>query len=271
MSFPETLPGQLLTSFTGGDTTSPRLTWYGADGERTELSGRVLANWVTKASNLLVEEADAEPGTKVVLDLPVHWRALVWALASWTCGARLVLPGAEDAVEDGEEAPDVVVTHRPGQAPGEDGADLVLAVALPALAREWDGAELPSGVVDAAAEVMTFGDVLGYVSEPEEDDVALVGDDLEATFGELATWAAGSGELTPGASDGDDDEEDEPDEHGDVRRAVRVLVSPRGMEQLLEQALAVWQAGGSLVLAEPGTPAEKLARIADEERVELRW
>ena len=287
MSLPETLPGQLLATFTGGDTSSPRLTWYGTDGERTELSGRVLANWVTKAANLLVEEADAEPGTTVVLDLPVHWRAVVWALASWTCGARVVLPSAEDVLDD-DEGPDVVVTHRPGEAPGEDAAELVLAVALPALAMEWDGEELPSGVVDAAAELMSFGDRLGYVSEPEDDDVALVGDEVEATFADLRGWAGGAAadelddvedlddlvEDEDGASfaDEDDDLEALDDFEGDDERAAaRVLLCPDSLEELLEHALAVWHAGGSLVLVEPGTRAETMDRIASEERVEERW
>nr|KEP23513.1 hypothetical protein DA06_07805 [Georgenia sp. SUBG003] len=238
------------------DGASPRLTWYGADGERTELSGRVLANWVTKAANLLVEEADAEPGTTVVLDLPVHWRTLVWALASWTTGARVVLPDEElDEV-------DVVVTTDPGTAPGAEGADLVLAVALPALAMSWDGPELPNEVIDAAAELMSYGDQLGYVSEPEDDDVALVGAGLEATFGELADWARGTLEL--GRPSGPDEDDDEPE-------PVRALVSPRDLAGLLEQALAVWRAGGSLVLAEPGTDGGVLDRIAAEERVDLRW
>ncbi|WP_127131951.1 TIGR03089 family protein [Georgenia sp. SYP-B2076] len=256
MTFPATLPGQLLDTFLSSGASSPRLTWYGVGGERTELSGRVLANWVTKAANLLVEEADAEPGTKVVLDLPVHWRALVWALGAWTTGAQLVLPGAEDVEDDVA----VVVTTHPDQAPGAGAADLVLAVALPALAMRWDGADLPSGVVDAAAELMTYGDRLGYVSEPEDDDLALTSDELEATFGELASWSAGSGELG----------EQEVEDNDDVTE-IRVLVSPTSMEKLLEQALAVWQARGSLVLAEPGTPADALERIAEEERVELRW
>lgn len=254
MSHPSTMPGHLLDSFLASGT-DPRLTWYG-DGERTELSGRVLATSVAKVANLLVEEADAEAGVTVVLDLPVHWRTLVWALGVWTTGARVLLPGAED-IPDGDDAPAVVVTSRPGEAPGEISADLVLAVALPALAMRWDGAELPPGVVDAAAETMTFGDVLGYVSEPEDEDVAITSDDFEATFGDLDEWARGSAELG-----GREDEED-----GDVT-PLRVLVAPRGIEQLLEQALAVWRAGGSLVLAGDGAD---LDRVADQERVELRW
>ena len=39
----------------------PAPPWYGDDGERVELSGPVLAQWVTKTANLLVEELDAGP------------------------------------------------------------------------------------------------------------------------------------------------------------------------------------------------------------------
>ncbi|MPV38066.1 TIGR03089 family protein [Georgenia subflava] len=253
MTAPRTLAGRLLDGFLQ-DGAAPRLTWYGTDGERTELSGRVLGNWVTKAANLLAEEADAEPGTTVVLDLPVHWRALVWALGSWTTGARVVLPGAV------ERSADVVVTSRPGHDPRETDADLVLAVALPALAMRWTGPELTGGAVDAAAALMTYPDVLGYVSEPAEDDVALLGADLEATFGELTTWARGSRELGRPARDTDDD-----------TTPVRALVSPADLDGLVEQALSVWRAGGSLVLAEPGTDEARLERIAQDERVDLRW
>ncbi|WP_330998305.1 TIGR03089 family protein [Georgenia wutianyii] len=83
---------KVLDLLTGDEPNQPRLTWYGPDDERVELSGRVLANWVTKATNLLVEEGEVGPGTRVLLDVPVHWRALVWAMATWCAGGELVLP-----------------------------------------------------------------------------------------------------------------------------------------------------------------------------------
>src|SRR5690625_3432893 len=114
----------LLDTWTSGQS-APSLTWYGPDAERVELSGRVLANWVTKAANLLADEADVTPGTLVQLDLPMHWRTAVWALAVWVCGGTVALPGAEGA------GADVLVSSRPST----EGAPLVIAVALPALAR----------------------------------------------------------------------------------------------------------------------------------------
>ena len=147
------------------DGGRPRLTWYGDDGERVELSGAVLANWASKTVNLLVEEFDAAPGITVVVDLPVHWRTAVWALAAWRTGTTVALPDA------GVAAPDVVVTDTPGQW-ADGGADLVV-VSLPALARRYDG-DLPPGAIDAASAVMTYGDAIAWVPEVDPDQDALV-------------------------------------------------------------------------------------------------
>src|SRR5690606_18769358 len=154
------------------DPGRPRLTWYGDDGERVELSGAVLENWVNKTTNLLVEEFDAGPGTRVVLDLPVHWRTVVWAFAVWRVGATVVLVAAEDDATTGGGAtrPDVVVTTRPERWTGMR-AELV-AVALPALARRFDG-DLPAGAVDAASAVMTYGDQIGLAPGINPDAAAL--------------------------------------------------------------------------------------------------
>ena len=145
-----TLPGtptdvpSLLWGLVASDPGRPRVTWYGGAGERVELSARVLDNWVAKTANLLVDELDADGDTVVGLRLPMHWRTVVWALATWAVGARLV----EDA------AADVVVTAAPD---GEPGQGRVVAVALPALARSVP--HLPPGALDYNAEVSGFGDV----------------------------------------------------------------------------------------------------------------
>ena len=46
--------------------TSPLVTYYDlASGERVELSGVTTANWVAKTANFLIDELDAEVGTRV--------------------------------------------------------------------------------------------------------------------------------------------------------------------------------------------------------------
>ena len=164
------------------------MTWYDTGGERIELSGAVLTNWVSKTTNLLVEEFDAGPGVRIGLDLPAHWRTVVWALAAWRSGACVVLGGAVSGS-------DVVVTDRPGSYPT---ADQLVAVALPGLARRFDG-ELPGGAIDAAGAVMTYGDVIGWAPAVEPDAAALESDDASAIHAGLLGWATENSPTPDGA------------------------------------------------------------------------
>ena len=142
----------------------PRLTWYGTDGERVELSGRVLDNWVAKTANLLVEELDVEPGSTVVLHLPLHWRTATWLLAVWSVGAQAVVPAAADEL-DGRDGR-VVVSDRPHLVGGLVAAGGQLVVQpLPALSRGWEG-QLPAGALDATTQVRGQGDVFVASSGP---------------------------------------------------------------------------------------------------------
>lgn len=237
----------LLTS----DPGRPRLTWYGGGGERIELSGAVLANWVSKTTNLLVEEFDGGPGVRIGLDLPAHWRTVVWALAAWRCGACVVLgPDAGDA--------DVVVTDRPEF---YEGADQLVAVALPGLARRFDGA-MPAGAVDAAGAVMTYGDVIGWAPGVDRGAPALegpgVGADAPASaalgsvapgsvaHAALVAWALG-GTRTPAGS-----------------RSLVAAGPDRdvGVAAALREVLGVLTGAGSVVLVDPAT-ADELAADPD--------
>ncbi|QHT58322.1 TIGR03089 family protein [Cellulomonas sp. H30R-01] len=217
----------------------PRLTWYSADGERVELSGAVLENWVNKTTNLLVEELDAGPGTRVLLDLPGHWRTVVWALATWRCGACVVLGGGEA---------DVVVTSRPAAHAGTSAP--VVAVALPALARRVD--DLPPGALDAASSVSTYGDALGWVPGTEPARPAWIADGELVTHADLVLHAA-SRAAAP-----------------DARRVLREAVDAT----VALDALAVLATDASLVLADPDlaarlrTDAEARDRLVGPERVD---
>ena len=52
-----TTVGARLAAFVAVDPTRPLLTWYDdGNGERVELSGATLANWVAKTANLLVNK-----------------------------------------------------------------------------------------------------------------------------------------------------------------------------------------------------------------------
>lgn len=222
----------LMTALRSGHSTSPRLTWYGPDSERVELSGRVLDNWVAKTSNLLQDELDAEPGMKLRLDLPAHWKSLVWALAGWQLGMELVLDGGDA---------DLLVTDKPD---GESGGsfDAVVAVPLAALAMSWPG-ELPSGVLDYAAEVRSHGDVFMAHTEPDPDLPALTGPGKAVRHSGLLDEFAASQEA-----------------------GVRLLVKGgEGLESALSRSLGAWKQDGSVVLVDPSV--EVTQHLLDNERV----
>lgn len=228
-------PHQALTDLVHEDPTRPAITFYDdtpgpTQGERIEISWRVLDNWVAKAANALQEGLDVQRGSVVLLDLPCpHWRACYWALAVWSVGATLTL--------DAHEGADVLVTTDPDSPTAED-ADEVVAVTLAGLAREFAG-DLRSGVMDEAKEVSSFGDGFTAWDEPEADDDALVHDGERTAYQELfgePTWPRGS----------------------------RVLVGPTSPRALLGHLLQALATGSSLVLVRGSEPATDDPRVASE-------
>lgn len=229
----------ILSTLRTAQATSPALIWYGPDSERVELSGKVLDNWVAKTSNFLLEELDAEPDTVVELDLPVHWKTLVWALASWQAGCSIALSADSGAAVR-------VTSKEPGpRTPGE----LVVAAALPALALSWPD-PLPAEAVDYAAEVRSFADTYtgpGFSNFPA---AALAGSSAEPAvpFGSLIS---GTGDTGTGPT-------------------ARVLLAPgdAGTRRILEAALGIWASGGTVVLTGEGVPATE--RMLAAEKVTAR-
>jgi uncharacterized protein (TIGR03089 family) len=240
---------ELVRRMVAADPGRPRVTWYGPDGERVELSARTLDNWVAKTANLLVDEFDAGPGVLVDVRLPPHWRTVTWLLATWVAGACAAVP------EDPSHDADVVVTADPAAALAE-GLDPVsiVAVALPALATSF-GAGLPRGVLDGSAEVRTRGDVFVPLGPARPGEPALtVAGSSPLTHGELlavAGWAAAAAGLAPGD---------------------RVLVPVRAGQDLdaVGAVLAPLAVDGSVVLASPALGEAELSRVAAQERVTAR-
>lgn len=222
-----------LLALLNTDPGRPRLTWYSGAGERVELSGAVLDNWVSKTANLLVEDFDAAPGTRVLLDLPAHWRSVVWALAAWRVGACVVTSTQDVAAVEGGRAADpsdgpslaadVVVTDRPSAHPAA--RDLVV-VTLAALARRYDGA-LPAGAVDAASAVMTYSDRMGW--SPAVDPAAPA---LATPAGTTSHAALFSPAVTG------------------TRGAERVLLEGFDLPHALREVLTVLAGSGSVVLVD---------------------
>jgi uncharacterized protein (TIGR03089 family) len=228
-------PAAVLAAMLASDPGRPRLTGYDdtpgpTQGERVELSAKVLANWVAKAANLLQDDLDGSPGTTVGLDLPAHWRAFYWALAAWSVGATVV-------VGDAARTTDVVVTTDPDAAAAvAEAAGLTVLVTLPMLARGNPAAAVD--VVDEARSLAGFGDRFTAWEEPEPDDAALVGDGSVRTYADVVS-------VRP-----------------DWGRTPRVRVSD-DLGRALCDALSAWAADGSVVLVRQAD-GDQSGRLAPE-------
>jgi uncharacterized protein (TIGR03089 family) len=214
-------PASVLAEILRSDPARPRVTFYEdtpgpTQGERIELSGKTLANWVSKAGNALQDEFDIGPGSVVGLSLPPHWRTLYWALAVWSVGATLDCAGGA--------TPDLLVCDDPDLATARTPADVVL-VTLAALARVHPG-PLPAGAMDEARELATYGDQFAATADPSPDDPALV------TAGELTAYRS----VVPEC---------------DWPEGTRMSLAG-DLAQVLRSTLAVWAVDGSVVLARNG-------------------
>lgn len=254
-AYDDHMPNSIAAILTAlaADPGRPRLTWYGADGERIELSGAVLNNWVTKTTNLLVEELDDGPNTVIALDLPPHWRTLVWGLAIWRAGGHL-LHAPPNAAADAS----IAVTNQPAGWLRADGTlpprlDLV-AVTLPALARSFDG-DLPARAIDAASAVMTYGDQLGWVPETDPTAPAISGigvGDTPVSHAALLQWAATNAGFAPAAG---------------ARVLLQLEHGAAALAGLLAAALAVWAADGSVVILAPSVTADLATDLPRRDRL----
>lgn len=149
--------------------TSPLVTYYDLDtGERVELSGVTTANWVAKTANFLIDDLEAEIGTRVRIGLPTHWLRIVWILSAWQVGAVVVERDARIAVT----GPDLAA----------DEPERVASALLPFGVRF---PQPPQGFWDIGAEVPSHPDIYLGLSFPSADDEAIELTGLAGTHADL--------------------------------------------------------------------------------------
>jgi uncharacterized protein (TIGR03089 family) len=149
-TFPQLLDRRLVR-----DPGQPLVTFYDdASGERTELSVKTFANWVSKTANLYADELMLDPGDTVRVSLPTHWLGPVFLGAALTVGLEL-----------GDDAAVAVV--------GPDGlasagtATVVACSLLPFATRFRD--PLPAGVLDHGSLWPGQSDVFSATDAPDLD------------------------------------------------------------------------------------------------------
>ena len=166
------------------------------------------------------------------LRMEPHWRSLVWALAAWQAGVTVRLDTAGPA-------PDV--WSPPTRSCWPATARTRYWWPRAHLQLRWPG-EVPDGVLDYAAEVRSYADAYLGLDTLAADGMALEYDGGDLTFGELL------GQPAP----------------------ARVLLVPAqtAWPEVLREALATWQGGGTVVLVH--ADVEVSQRLLDSERVSAR-
>jgi uncharacterized protein (TIGR03089 family) len=151
-----TLPA-LLQRRLLADPGQPFVTYYDdSTGERTELSVKTWANWVSKTANLFVDELMLDPGDDVHIDLPPHWLGTVFLGAVLCCGLGL-----------DETAPVAVVG--PDRLTGNLAATTMACSLHPFATRFTE--PLPAGVLDHGALWAGQSDVFAAVDATELGEV----------------------------------------------------------------------------------------------------
>ena len=216
------------------DPVGPRITYYDdATGERIELSAVTLANWAAKTGNLLRDELDAGPASRIAILLPAHWQTAAVLFGVWWIGAEAVLAGeaADLALCTAERLDEADSAVQPG---GE-----VAVLSLDPFGRP--APDLPIGVTDYATAVRVHGDQIVPERHPGP---ALAGRSVDQILADCENSAAARG----------------------LTSKDRVLSSASWREpgELVDALLAIMAAGASLVQVSNPDPSALQRRIETE-------
>lgn len=227
----------------------PLITYYDKDtGERTELSGTTLLNWVSKTANFLADDLDVSGGATVAVVLPPHWQTAAIDLAVWLLGAAVT-----DRALIGPHPLDVLVVPEVRlmellDTPTRD----IVVTALHPLGLGVQAK--PDHVLDYAVEVRAHGDHFNSRGTIDPNGDALYAGGFELTHAALTGAAV---QLA--------------DRLG-ITAADRVLIPVDGIQEAgpLMWLLAPLAVGASIVLVRFDEDPEIgtwLQKIADQERV----
>ena len=143
-----------FTALMAEDASRPLITFYDDQtGERVELSGATLGNWVAKTANLLVDGLGLGPGQVAAVRLPPHWQTAAVLLGCWSAGLTVDMVGGATAV-----VAFVTTSDEPFPV-----ADETFALSLAPLGLPFRAGP-PSGTHDFTIEVRRYGDQMPTIA-----------------------------------------------------------------------------------------------------------
>lgn len=228
----------MLSQLLADDPASPRLTVYNeADGTRMDFSAQTTENWASKVANFLREELDLDDGSAILVDLPVSWQTVMISLGALAAGVTVHF------------ATDTVAT-----ADSSDTADAAEPVVF-------------FTTTDKASEYANRGDVVVVTTDPFGRGVEELGQQVPEGAVDFGPTVRFYGDFYPGQT-------------RPLAELIESSVEPHA-ERLLStgwtdsssfqrQVLSPLAAGGSAVVVAGMVDTERLAEIAENEKVTAR-
>lgn len=236
----------MLSHLLADDPASPRLTVYNeADGTRMDFSAQTTENWASKIANFLREELDLDESSVILCDLPVSWHTAMIALGALAAGISVRF-----ATDD---AADLAVDRAAADTTTDSGADL--------------GAE-PAVFFTSAekvAEYANHGDVVVVTNDPFGRGLEEMGEPVPEGAIDFGPTVRFYGDFYPGPT-----------------RPLAEIVRPTSDAQRLlstgwtdwdsftRQVLSPLAAGGSAVVVAGMASTDRLAEIAENEKITAR-
>lgn len=237
----------MLSHLLADDPASPRLTVYNeADGTRMDFSAQTTENWASKIANFLREELDLDESSVILCDLPVSWHTAMIALGALAAGISVRF-----ATDD--TAADRAAADTTTDSVTNSGAD--------------SGAE-PAVFFTSAekvAEYANHGDVVVVTNDPFGRGLEEMGEPVPEGAIDFGPTVRFYGDFYPGPT-----------------RPLAEIVRPTSDAQRLlstgwtdwdsftRQVLSPLAAGGSAVVVAGMASTDRLAEIAENEKITAR-
>lgn len=241
----------MLSHLLADDPASPRLTVYNeADGTRMDFSAQTTENWASKIANFLREELDLDESSVILCDLPVSWHTAMIALGALAAGISVRF-ATDDTAADRAAAD--TTTDSGGDPVTASGAD--------------SGAE-PAVFFTSAekvAEYANHGDVVVVTNDPFGRGLEEMGEPVPEGAIDFGPTVRFYGDFYPGPT-----------------RPLAEIVRPTSDAQRLlstgwtdwdsfaRQVLSPLAAGGSAVVVAGMASTDRLAEIAENEKITAR-
>lgn len=236
----------MLSHLLADDPASPRLTVYNeADGTRMDFSAQTTENWASKVANFLREELDLDDDSMILCDLPVSWQTAMIALGALAAGVTVRF-ATDDAIQS---------------AAGADGGSAGAETA----ASGTDEPVVFFTTTDKADDYTGRGDVVVVTTDPFGRGVEEIGEQVPEGTIDFGPTVRFYGDFYPGQT------QPLSDLIAPTSEKLRVLSTGwTDWDSFSRQVLSPLAGGGSAVVVAGMVDTDRLAEIADNEKITAR-